>query len=84
MWVAKITGDGPEDYTDGYNKSGKELFLQFGTGTGSHYTQPSVNDVYNVIVKIVLFLIYCIHLYNLQTTQQLRLIMWHLTLVKYH
>ena len=55
MWVAKITGDGPEDYTDGYNKSGKELFLQFGTGTGSHYTQPSVNDVYNVIVKRINF-----------------------------
>ena len=55
LWVAKITGDGPEDYTDGYNKSGKELFLQFGSPLGSHYAEPSVNDVYNVIVKRINF-----------------------------
>jgi len=55
MWVVKITGDGPEDYTDGYNKSGKELFLQFGETTGSNYVEPTVNDVYNVIVKRINF-----------------------------
>ena len=55
LWVAKITGDGPEDYTDGYDKSSKTLYLQFGSPLGSHYAEPSVNDVYNVIVKRINF-----------------------------
>jgi len=55
MWVAKIDGNGPEDYTDGYDKSSKALYLQFGATTGSNYVEPSVNDVYNVIVKRINF-----------------------------
>ena len=55
LWVAKITDNGPEDYTDGYDKSAKALYLQFGATTGSNYVEPTANDVYNVIVKRINF-----------------------------
>ena len=54
LWVAKITGDGPEDYTDGWDGD-DELYLQYGAPSGSNYALPIANDVYQVIVKRVNF-----------------------------
>ena len=54
LWVAKITGNGPEDYTSGWDGD-DELYLQFGATTGSNYVEPTANDVYNVIIKRINF-----------------------------
>jgi len=54
LWVAKITGNGPEDYTSGWDGD-DELYLQFGATTGSNYVEPTAGDVYNIIVKRINF-----------------------------
>ncbi len=54
LWVVKITGNGPEDYTSGWDGD-DELYLQFGATTGSNYVEPTANDVYNVIIKRINF-----------------------------
>ncbi len=54
LWVAKITGNGPEDYTSGWDGD-DELYLQFGATTGSNYVEPTAGDVYNVIIKRINF-----------------------------
>jgi len=54
MWVVKITDNGPEDYTDGWDGD-DELYLQFGATTGSNYVEPTANDVYNIIIKRINF-----------------------------
>ena len=54
LWVVKITGNGPEDYTSGWDGD-DELYLQFGATTGSNYVEPTAGDVYNVIIKRINF-----------------------------
>ena len=54
LWVAKITGDGVTDYTDGWDGD-DELYLHFGTQYTTSYMEPSGGDTFDVIIKRINF-----------------------------
>ncbi|BCV02360.1 MAG: hypothetical protein CM15mV52_0120 [uncultured marine virus] len=54
IWLAKITGNGPEDYTAGWDGD-DELYIHLGATTGSNYVVPASNRTYEIIVKRINF-----------------------------